>query len=109
MTRDRFTDVATGGLGVLYIVDGIAETIRAVSTGDGGIPFWFGTLVGGGTLILIGFLGFRHRLPVYGVLVVLGCVLGILATAWTLIVPVLALAVVFLTLQRISEETETAG
>ena len=36
-------------LGLLYVGAGIAETVRLVRTDDGGIAFWFGTLVGGGT------------------------------------------------------------
>ena len=102
MTKQRFTDVATIGLGVLYVVAGIAETIRAVVSGDGGIAFWFGTLVGGGTLILLGILVFRDRPRLYARLVIVGCVAGILATVWTIVVPLLALTVVVLTLQRTS-------
>lgn len=100
MTRERFTDVATISLGGLYVVAGVAETIRAVVTGDGGIAFWFGSLVGGGTAILLGILIFRDRPRVYAVLVVSGCVAGVLGTMWTLVVPLLALLVVILTLQR---------
>jgi len=39
--------MATGlalGLGVVFIVAGLAETYRAVSSGDGGVVFWFGSL-----------------------------------------------------------------
>lgn len=42
-------------LGVAYVLLGVMETIRLVVTGDGGF-FWFGTLVGGGTLLLLGAL-----------------------------------------------------
>lgn len=43
-------------LGVTYVLLGVMETIRLVVTGDGGFFFWFGTLVGGGTLLLLGAL-----------------------------------------------------
>jgi len=33
------------GLGVTYLLLGVAETVRLVVTGDGGLIFWFGTLV----------------------------------------------------------------
>jgi len=70
--------------------------VRAVRSGDGGVPFWFGSLVGGGTLVLLGtFLrtrGARAGVP----LLVVGALAGVLATAWTLVVPVLALVLVVL-------------
>ena len=76
-------------LGGLLIVAGIAETVRLVSTDAGGLVFWFPTLVGGGALILAGTLvsPMRPRLRVG--LTVAGCLLGMLPTMWTLIVPVL--------------------
>ena len=81
-------------LGCLLIVAGIAETVRAVRSGDGGIVFWFGTLVGGGILVLTGTL-LQPRRPRPGfVLTTIGCLLGILPTIWTLIVPVLLVVLV---------------
>lgn len=109
MTKDRLTDTLTIGLGILYAVAGIAETIRAVDSGDGGIPFWFGTLVGGGTAILLGILVFRGRPRVYAALVVAGAAAGMLATMWTLVIPILAIAVIVLTLQRTSEDSAPAA
>ena len=86
------------GLGVTYVLLGIAETVRLVVTGDGGFLFWFGTLVGGGALLLAGAL---PRRPLRGrrlVAVVVGAAVGMPATAWTVLVPLLALAVIGLTL-----------
>jgi uncharacterized membrane protein HdeD (DUF308 family) len=106
MTRRRLTGVLTVFLGLLYVVAGIAETTRAVVTGDGGIPFWFGSLVGGGTLVLLGALAFRQRPRLSRRLIVIGALLGVIATMWTLVVPLLALAVVVLTLQRTGGEID---
>lgn len=76
-------------LGCLLVAAGIAETVRAVRSGDGGIPFWFGTLVGGGALVLAGTLVSARR-PTHGfVLTTIGCVVGLVPTMWTVIVPVL--------------------
>ena len=64
-------------LGLMYVLLGVAETIRLVVTGDGGFFFWFGTLVGGGTLLLLGALprqADRGRRHVVAVLV--GAALG---------------------------------
>jgi len=81
-------------LGCLLIVDGIAETVRLVRSGDGGLFFWFPTLVGGGLLIVSGTLAGSRR-PVLGlVLTCLGCIAGFLPTMWTLLVPVLLVVLV---------------
>jgi hypothetical protein len=109
VSRSGLTDVATIGLGAVYVVAGVAETIRAVTSGDGGVPFWLGTLVGGGTAILVGILVFRDRPRVYGPLVVLGCLSGVLATMWTLVVPLVALAVIALTIKRTADEAGHAA
>src|SRR5687767_305502 len=54
VTRRRLTDVLVLLLGGLYLSAGVAETIRVVRSGDGGLAFWFGTLVGGGSMVLLG-------------------------------------------------------
>jgi len=76
-------------LGCLLVVAGIAETVRLLRTGDGGLWFWFPTLVGGGALIIAGTLVLARRPRLGSSLTCAGCVLGILPTMWTLIVPVL--------------------
>jgi hypothetical protein len=106
VTRSRLTDILTVFVGVLYIAAGIAETTRAIVTGDGGIPFWFGSLVGGGALILLGALAFRHRPRLYCSLITVGCLAGILATVWTLVIPLIALTVVVLAVLRTGEEID---
>ena len=100
MTRHRLVTGLGVGLGVLYVAAGVAETVRAVRSGDGGVPFWFGSLVGGGTLVLLGTAlrarGSRAGVPV----LVVGALAGILATAWTLVVPVVAIVLVVLVVQE---------
>jgi hypothetical protein len=64
-------------LGGLLIAAGIAETVRLVQSGDGGFIFWFGTLVGGGILVLTGTLLLPRR-PIPGcVLTTIGCLAGV--------------------------------
>jgi hypothetical protein len=106
MTRRRLTDILAVGLGGLYVVAGLAETTRAIVTGDGGIAFWFGSLVGGGVLILVGTLALRHRPRLCALLVTTGCLAGVLATMWTLVVPLIALAVVVLVVLRTNEDVD---
>ncbi|MBF4767428.1 hypothetical protein ISU10_06570 [Nocardioides agariphilus] len=109
MTRLRLTRWAVLGLGLIYVAAGIAETTRAVKSGDGGIPFWFGTLVGGGALLLTGEAVHRHRPGLGATLVCVGCLVTVPATIWTLLVPALALAVCVLVLKRYDEQTAPAG
>ena len=81
-------------LGCLLVAAGIAETVRLVRSGDGGLLFWFGTLVGGGLLVVTGTLLLPRR-PVPGcVLTTIGCLAGVAPTMWTLIVPVMLVALV---------------
>ena len=87
-------------LGGLLVAAGMAETVRLVRSGDGGFAFWFGTLVGGGVLVLTGTL-LQPRKPVTGcVLTVIGCVAGLLPTMWTVVVPLLLVALAIATVKR---------
>ena len=100
MDRPRLRFWLTLGLGLLYVAAGVAESVRAVTSGDGGLWFWFGTLVGGGALVLSG-MAVSSRHPNVGrTLICVGSMMGVLATGWTLVVPLIAVAVVVLTLQQ---------
>lgn len=93
------------GLGVLLIAAGIGETIRLTRSGDGGFWFWFPTLVGGGLLVVTGTL-LRSRRPIPGfVLTVIGSLVGIPPTAWTVIVPVLLIALIIVSAKHTAEVT----
>jgi hypothetical protein len=106
MDRPRLTFWLTLGLAVLYVVAGVAESVRAVTSGDGGLWFWFGSLVGGGALMLAG-LAVPSRHPNVGrTLVCVGSMVGVLATAWTVVVPLAAVAVVALNLHRTPDQPE---
>ena len=100
MDRPRLRFWLTLGLGLLYVAAGIAESVRAVTSGDGGLWFWFGSLVGGGALVLSG-MAVSSRHPNVGrTLICVGSMMGVLATGWTLVVPLIAVAVVVLNLQK---------
>ena len=87
-------------LGCLLVVAGAAETVRLVRTGDGGFWFWFPTLVGGGALVIAGTL-LLSRSPVRGsVLTTVGALAAILPTVWTLVVPVLLVALIIMTARQ---------
>ncbi|WP_296666401.1 hypothetical protein [Demequina sp.] len=81
-------------MGGLLVIAGIAETVRLVATGDGGFGFWFGSLVVGGVLVIMGTV-LLPRHPVAGfVLSSLGALAGILPTMWTIVVPLLLITLV---------------
>lgn len=102
MARPRLARGLTLALGVLYIAAGIAETVRALRSGDGGLWFWCGTLVGGGSLVLGGLVTARRHPRVGGALICIGCLLGIVATSWTIVVPLFALWVVVLNVRELT-------
>src|SRR5688500_10115798 len=87
-------------LGSLLVAAGIAETVRLVRTGDGGLWFWLPTLVGGGVLVIAGTLVLPRSPSLGRVLTCSGCVLGILPTTWTLIVPVLLIVLAVVSLKQ---------
>ncbi|MBD3925387.1 hypothetical protein IEZ26_12185 [Nocardioides cavernae] len=100
MDRPRLRFWLTLGLGLLYVAAGIAESVRAVTSGDGGLWFWFGTLVGGGALVLSGMVASSRHPNVGRTLICVGSMMGVLATGWTLVVPLIAVAVVVLNIQK---------
>ncbi|GAB3763295.1 hypothetical protein FB382_001247 [Nocardioides ginsengisegetis] len=76
-------------LGGLLVVAGVAETVRLLVTGDGGLWFWFPTLVGGGALVITGTVLLPHS-PARGrLLTTIGALAAVLPTMWTVLVPVL--------------------
>lgn len=91
MDRPRAARRGAIALGTTYLVLGTIETVRLTVTGDGGFLFWFGTLVGGGTLLLWGSRR-AGRTPA----VLVGALIGLPGTAWTVVVPLGALTVVAL-------------
>ena len=96
VSRDELARRLGVGLGVVFIALGIAETVRLLTTGDGGLAFWFGTLCGGGTIMVVGTLRLRARPRLAMSLTIVGAVAGSVATAWTLILPIVAMTVVTL-------------
>ena len=97
---DRWRRGLTLGLGVVFILAGLTETYRAVSSGDGGVVFWFGSLCGGGTLIIIGAFALARKTWLSFSLTAIGCLAGANATMWTLILRLLAATLLALALMR---------
>jgi lipid-A-disaccharide synthase-like uncharacterized protein len=89
----RWVSILGGVVGGIYVVFGIGEVAAHIDE-PASLAFWVPSLLGGGTLVLYGVFG---REGVSTRLVVAGALLGIVATAWTLIVPVLSMVLVVCT------------
>ncbi|MBM2823621.1 MAG: hypothetical protein HW413_2367 [Thermoleophilia bacterium] len=90
-----------GLLGVGYIAAGVVGAAADATGGDGSdLAFWLVFLVGGGALVLIGSFLFGSRPMPSVVLTSVGALAGALALFWSVIVPVLALALVVLSVVR---------
>ena len=100
MTRARLSRILTVGLGVLYVVVGAAEAVGALSSDEDVMWSWLGTIVGGGVLVLVGAAVTSRHPNVGRGLVCVGSLLGIPATIETIVVPLLAVAVVLLTVRE---------
>jgi len=108
MNREKATRWLALLLGVAFILDGIAETVRVVTSGDGGLAFWFLSLCGGGTLILIGMFVVNRPWSSFA-LIAVGCLGATLATAWTIVMPLLTATLVTLALVRAGEASDAAA
>jgi hypothetical protein len=89
----RWVSILGGVVGGIYLLFGVGEVLAHLDQ-PSSLAFWVPTLLGGGALVLYGVFG---RRPVSSRMVVAGSLLGLIATAWTLIVPVLAIILVVLT------------
>lgn len=99
-------------VGGLFIVLGIIEVaVRALSDDPldwVAVAFWSLSLCGGGALILIGRFAARTGWASKG-LVVVGCLVGSIATAWTLLLPILSVALLALTMLETPDEVALQG
>ena len=100
MPRDR-TSRATRALGitvgVLFLGLGVAELVTHLDE-PLSLFFWLPALWGGGALVLVGVFRATVRPWLSDLLVIIGAFLGLLATAWTILMPVLILTLVVLTI-----------
>ena len=91
-------------VGGAFVALGLVEVVLRLVASDGvdltAIVFWFLTLCGGGSLVLIGCFALPTRRGLANVLVIAGCVLGVLAAAWTVVLPILAFVLIFLRLRN---------
>ena len=99
-------------VGGLFIVLGIIEVAVRVLSDDpldwDAVVFWSLSLCGGGALILAGRFAARTGWLSKG-LIAVGCLLGSIATAWTILLPILAIALLALTMLETPDEVVLQG
>lgn len=102
MTDERVSRV-TRVLGVVvgggFLMLGAAELVAKLDD-PLVLLFWLPTLWGGDALVLVGVFALPGRPAVALGCVILGAALGTLASLWTLILPLLALALIMFAIMR---------
>lgn len=91
MSRDRLSRAvrALGAtIGAVYLAVGVAELVTHLDD-PLSLFFWLPALWGGGVLVLVGVFGSATRPRLSVALMIVGAFFGLLATAWTLVMPVL--------------------
>jgi hypothetical protein len=99
-------------VGIVFIVLGVVEVAVRVLSSDPidteAVVYWFVTLCGGGTLVLLG--SFVITRPGWALAaVILGCLMGMIATVWTVLLPVAALALVVLSILQVGKPDPPAS
>jgi short subunit fatty acids transporter len=94
------------GVGIVFIALGVVEVAVRVLSSDPidtqAVVYWFVALCGGGTLVLLG--AFVISRPGWALAaVVIGCLMGMIATTWTVLLPVAALALVVLSILQVGK------
>lgn len=109
MTRATATQTLGAFLGITYIALGIVESALDIGTSDNSFYFWLPALCGGGALILIGV--FKVVSPAWASigLVTAGALAGALATAWTIVGPLLSITLILLTVRRSSPRSASTA
>lgn len=89
-------------LGALFLAFGTAEVIAHRNDTAAALVFWGGALLGGGAMVLVGVRTWPRSAGGGLALVVLGTVAGLVATAWTVLLPVLGVTVIVLGLRDLT-------
>ena len=102
MRRDRLSQAvrALGAtIGAVFLTLGFAELVTHLDD-PLSLLFWLPALWGGGALVLVGVFGPSPRPWLSLVFLIVGAFLGLLATAWTVVMPVLVFAFVVLVIVK---------
>jgi hypothetical protein len=93
-------------LGGLLLAFGVVEVIAHRDDTAVALLFWGGSLLGGGGLVVAGALVWPRSRGMGLTFVVIGTLAGLLATAWTILIPLLGIAVLVLAVRDASRSPE---
>ena len=105
--RSRVTRFLGAVVGGGFLLLGVAELVTRL---DDLLTlfFWLPTLWGGGILVLLGVFRVTRDPRLAAALVAVGTTAGLLASAWTIVMPVLGLTLVYFTLMAARPPTATS-
>lgn len=103
----RVRQIVGAVLGGGLLLLGVAELVTRLDE-PAPLLFWLPTLWGGGALVLLGVFRVRSSTQRSLVCVILGALLGFLPSAWTVVMPLLSIALIFLTIQQPSVERSSS-
>lgn len=99
MNRSGAARVLTLVIGTVFVVFGFIEVTVQLRSSEGvdgaAVGFWAVTLIGGGALVLLGVLVLPEASWWRFIAIAIGCLFGIVATVWTIVLPIAALLVVY--------------
>ena len=98
--RHTFDRVLAAAVGGGFFLLGFAELIPRLGE-PAPLFFWLPTLLGGSALVLLGSFRAFNNVRLAKALVLGGAVLGFVPSAWTLVMPVLSVALVIRTLTSV--------
>ncbi len=78
-------------LGGTYLLLGVVEVVAHRDGTERELLFWGGSLIGGGALVLVGAALLDRQRALGLALLTIGVVLGLNATLWTVVIPLLAI------------------
>lgn len=112
MKRSGAVRVLTIVVGTVFVVVGLIEVTVQLRSSEGvdgsAVGFWAVTLIGGGALVLLGVLVLPETSWWRFIVIAIGCLLGSVATAWTVVLPIVALLVVYFA-GRLMQRTPPIG
>ena len=109
MSRATATSALGAFLGFGYVVLGIVESSIAIAGSDPILFFWLPALCGGGVLILLGVFKLVSPAWLSIGLVSVGALAAGLATVWTVVAPILSIALIWLVVTRASPAPASAA
>ena len=95
-------------IGAVFLALGFAELVTHLDD-PLSLFFWLPALWGGGALVLIGVFGPSTRPWLSMMLLMVGAFLGLLATAWTVVMPVLVFAFFVLVIVQAGRRPPTSA